>query len=220
MSTHSSWSRIPEADTVQHGKLAKGQKNSTEFTEEEEAEQDDFNFLANASLVYLLQQKEMKDGPDVSPASSGKDGKYDEPAPFGKSPPPMHSFEKHPFSKPQKQDTKGRKMSTLHLLSAKERHQGSPEYVTDDGLTPEEVKEYRKVNRVVRQLKKQLDPLNYTDFWFEAEQVHEALAFSNSVRRCIAQTGTFSHETERLDRWLSVMRARTASTSSSSSTHT
>ncbi|KAB5570291.1 hypothetical protein GE09DRAFT_1217732 [Coniochaeta sp. 2T2.1] len=170
---------------------------------EDRTDGDEFALSAKASISYLLQQKDMKDGTPVIPPE--KDRKYNEPAPFRKSPPPMHSFEKHPFSKPQAQDGRNRKISTVHLLRNENHSPDSADDEAEEELSPEELEEYYGVNRVIRKLKKQLDPLNYTDFWFTAEQVEGALDFSNSVRRCIAQTGTFGHETERLDRWLHMM---------------
>lgn len=181
------------------------QKFSDRDIEDEEAE-DEFDLSANASIAYLLQQKELKYGPGNSPGSSGKASKYNEPAPFhGMIRPPMHSFEKHPSSQSHPQDSRNRRISSAHTLRNGARDSGRRDYGTDQKNAAAEAKEYRKVNRVIRQLKKQLDPLNYTDFWFTAEHVDEALAFGNSVRRCIAQSGNFGHETERLDRWLNVM---------------
>lgn len=197
--------RMTKSDSLDDGYLADDRTGSDKYVVEEEGEDDEFNLSAKASIAYLLQQKDMKNGPDASPVRPVKDSKYNEPAPFRKSPPPMHSFEKHPFSKSQPQDIRTRKMSTLHLLRNGDQGSDTGDHRTGEGVTAAERKEYRKVNRVIRRLKKQLDPLNYTDLWFTAEQVDEALAFSNSVRRCIAQTGTFGHETERLNRWLNVM---------------
>ena len=116
----------------------------------------------------------------------------------------MHSFEKHPSTKTQAQETGPRKMSTAQIRRKGEQSSGTERKGTE-GEDLEEVKQYHQVNRVIRKLKKQLDPLNYTDFWFTTEQVDEALDFSNSVRTCIAQTGTFGHERRRLYRWLNVM---------------
>lgn len=173
-------------------------------SEEDEAEDDEFDLSAEASIAYLIQKKYMKDDPDVSPPRLGKEIKYNEPSPYRRSPPPpMHSFEKHPFTKARCQESGPRKMSTVHLLRSNSQSEESDGYGTEEDIADRA--EYRKVNRVIRKLKKQLDPLNYTDFWFTTEQVGDALDFSNSVRNCIAQTATFDHETNRLYRWLNIM---------------
>lgn len=172
---------------------------------EEEDEDGEYNISSNASITYLLQQKDMSRRPENPSFRQGKGTKYNEPAPFRKKPPPMHSFEKHPFSKPQPQESRTRRKSTFHLLRSREYGSSSKDCGTGEDTASADLEEYLNINPVIRQLKKQLDPLNYTEFWFTAEQVDGALDFSNSVRKCIAQTETFGEETERLDRWLNIM---------------
>jgi hypothetical protein len=76
--------------------------------------------------------------------------------------------------------------------------------------TPWTPSDYRNLDRVIQKLKKQLDPLNYSDFGFTLSHGHQMLDFSNSVRKCIATTGTFGHETERLYQWLNTMMMEAA----------
>lgn len=89
----------------------------------------------------------------------------------------------------------------------------SPEdEMSDDSAedTPWTAIDYRNLDRVIQKLKKQLDPLNYSDFGFTLSHGHQMLDFSNSVRKCIATTGTFGHETERLYQWLNTMMMEAA----------
>jgi hypothetical protein len=76
--------------------------------------------------------------------------------------------------------------------------------------TPWTPTDYRNLDRVIQKLKKQLDPLNYSDFGFTLSHGHQMLDFSNSVRKCIATTGTFGHETDRLYQWLNTMMMEAA----------
>lgn len=87
------------------------------------------------------------------------------------------------------------------------KHNTSTDEDIDTPWTPED---YRKLNYAIRKLKKQLDPLNYSDFGFTVAHGASMLAFSNSVRKCILTSGTFGHETERLNRFLNVMMMEAA----------
>jgi hypothetical protein len=80
----------------------------------------------------------------------------------------------------------------------------------DDQDTPWTPEDCHRLDYAIRKLKKQLDPLNYSDFGFTRSHGHSMLAFSNSVRKCIITSGTFGHETERLNRFLHVMMMEAA----------
>lgn len=189
--------------SVDYGDQADERKLEEQEPNEEDDNEDELDISAKTSTADILQKKDMTRRSDHPFLHQDNDTKFNEPAPFRKSRPPIHSFEKHPLSKPRSQKSRTREMSTVHLLWNKENDSSSKK--TDEGLTPAELEEYLKINSVIRQFKKQLDPVNYTHFWFTINQVEKALAFSNSVRKCIARTGNFGEETERLYRWLNVM---------------
>ncbi|OIW33292.1 hypothetical protein CONLIGDRAFT_640438 [Coniochaeta ligniaria NRRL 30616] len=189
--------------SVDYGDQADERKLEDQEANEEGDDDDELNIPAKKSTAYLLQQKDMARQSDHRLLRQDNDTKFNEPAPFRKSRPPIHSFEKHPLSKPRSQKSRTREMSTVHLLWNKENDSRSKK--TDEGLTHAELEEYLKINSVIHRFKKQLDPVNYAHFWFTINQVEKALAFSNSVRKCITRTGAFGEETERLDRWLNVM---------------
>lgn len=75
--------------------------------------------------------------------------------------------------------------------------------------SPWTIEDHLKLNHVIRRIKKTLDPLNYSPFGFTLADGDKMLGFSNSVRKCIATTGTFGHEVERLDTWLNTMLMET-----------
>jgi hypothetical protein len=167
----------------------------------DEPDDDEFDLASIASKAYHLQQKDTAAGPDKL-----RNIRYNEPAPFQRRSPSIHAFRKHPFLKGKSRETsRKREPSTVNLRWDKGRGSTSEDYQTKDKGTPPDLSEHQSVDRIIRQLKKQLDPLNYTEFGFTGEQVQETLRFSNSVRKCIAQTGAFGHETDRLYRWLNIM---------------
>lgn len=138
------------------------------------------------SMVEFLERKNMRHRLEIPPACSPENSsRYNEPAPVRRRPPRILSSGEYPLSKEQQEDSSTEDSSI--------------------SMTEEETKEYLQMSNVIRRLKKQLDPLNYTDFWFAAEEADGALDFSNSVRRCMYRTGAFGHETGRLGRWLGVM---------------
>lgn len=161
--------------------MAEKRKLRDQDPEEVEDENDESDLWANAPPGFHLQKKELARQAEYASLRQDKNSKYNEPAPFRMNVPPMHSFEKHPLFSSSRAHGKGK------------------------DVAPKISKESLMVNSVIQRFKKQLDPTNYSGFWFTIEQADAALDFSNSVRRCITRTGTFGAETERLYRWLNFM---------------
>lgn len=182
MSSQSSrMGQISQSRSLDEEDMAEKRKLRDQDRKEVEDENDEVDLWANAPPAFYLQQKELARQAEYASLRQDKDSKYNEPAPFWRNIPPMHSFEKHPLSSNSRAYGKGK------------------------DVAPKISKESLKVDSVIQRFKKQLNPINYSGFWFTIEQTDAALDFSNSVRRCITRTGTFGAETERLNRWLNVM---------------
>lgn len=177
-SSHESWTT--ESGHTDDGGSATHRKVGGKGASRGESEDRDSRVSTTASMADVPDQRNMTRRLQVFPVRSWNTSKYNIPAPWRRTPPPTHSLEEHSVPEAQPQGRRSR-------------------------ITDKKLKEHQKIDRVIRALKKQLDPLNYTDFWFTADKGDEALAFSNSVRRCMALTGTFDHETERLHSWLGMM---------------